>query len=100
MWKNDWNAAFTKPKHNIKPVCLLPCENVPGGEERGETDVFTGYVPLWNCIIIMCSFRFCMYDIFFRYFFLEKKIANFSKQSSGLVSLVIGAYWNPDLWKF
>ena len=41
-----------------------------------------------------------MYDIFFRYFFLEKKIANFSKQSSRLVSLVIGAYWNPDLWKF
>ena len=29
-----------------------------------------------------------------------KKIANFSKQSSRLVSLVIGAYWNPDLWKF
>ena len=41
-----------------------------------------------------------MYDIFFRYFFLEKKIANFSKQSSGLVSLVIGAYWNPVLWNF
>ena len=29
-----------------------------------------------------------------------KKIANFSKQSSRLVSLVIGAYWNPDLWNF
>ena len=29
-----------------------------------------------------------------------KKIANFSKRSSGLVSLVIGAYWNPDLWDF
>ena len=29
-----------------------------------------------------------------------KKIANFSKQSSRLVSLVIGAYWNPDLWSF
>ena len=41
-----------------------------------------------------------MYDIFFHCFFLEKKIANFSKQSSGLVSLVIGAYWNPDLWTF
>ena len=24
-------------------MTLIACENVPGGEERGETDVFAGY---------------------------------------------------------
>ena len=55
--------------------------------------------PLWKLIVITFSFRF--YDIFFVYnviqtscFFCQKKVADLYEQSSWRVSSAVAAYWN------
>ena len=84
------------------------CEKMTYAAFRKPKHIHETSVPLWNHIIIMCSFRFYMYDIFFRcFFFLEKKLPTSLSEVVDLFhwslvlteTLIYGTFWSGHgLW--